>query len=129
MSYEVFFCRFMISLVVVVVLFGAFQLSHAENLDCIFGDLLYWLNSYTCNVTSFENENNDKIITGYTGEHKRNKDDTDVKMIHMRNTDVKFIPENIGYLFNLAGLVMRDCKLIEIRPKDFHGMLFLEYLD
>lgn len=118
-----------------MILFGAFQLGHAVNLDCSFDKLLYRFNGfnsnkyYTCRVTSFENGNNDKIMTGYTGKHLDKKDESDVKMIYMSNLNVKFIPENIGLLFNLAALSMRDCELIQIRTKDFNGMEDLEYMD
>ena len=118
-----------------VILFGAIQVSDAENLDCLFESFLYKFNGfnensyYTCKVNSFENGNNNKIITGYNGKITDNKDESDVKMIYMKEIDVEYIPENIGLLFKLAALCMRDCKLIQIKPNDFNGMEDLEYLD
>lgn len=119
----------MISLAVMVILYDGFQLSHAENLDCAFEDFKYWFKWYTCKVETFNNGNNDKIITGHTGTHQKNKVDRDVEMIHMRDMNVNFIPESIGLLFDLTGFVVRNCELTQLRTKDFLGMEHLNYLD
>lgn len=111
-----------------VILFGAIKLSDAEDLDCTY-EYYYFLRSYICNVTSFDNSNNDRMITGHTGDHKYGKEDVDVKMVHFRNTVVTYIPENIGSLFNLKGLIFRDCNLIQLKTQDFLEMENLEYMD
>lgn len=111
-----------------MILFGAIQLGNAEDLDCVY-EYYYFLKSYICNVTSFDNSNNDKIITGHTGNHKYGKEDVDVKMVHFRNIVVTYIPENIGSLFNLKGLILRDCNLIQLKTQDFIVMEQLEYMD
>lgn len=110
-----------------VALFGAIQLSHGENLDCYFSEI--WNKWYTCRVLSLDNSDDNKNITGYTGTHLRHKTDMDVKMMYVGNTSVTFIPDNIGYLFNLYAFTMRNCKLKKLRAKDFHGMHHVEYLD
>ena len=106
-----------------------FQLVHADILECIFGDVHHWYDAYTCDIKSLDNENNKKIITAYSGEHKDHKSNKDVSVIHMRNLNVTFIPENIGLFFNLTSLIVRDSKLIKIRSKNFIGMSYVENMD
>ncbi|CAO1403481.1 unnamed protein product [Diamesa hyperborea] len=123
--------KLIIPLVVMMILLAA--LSDAENLDCSFESFLYIFSDsstfYTCKVNAFENGKNDKIITGYNGEHVDSNEESDVKMIYMKDLDVEFIPENIGLLFKLTALCMSECKIVQIRPNDFKGMEDLEYLD
>ena len=80
-------------------------------------------------MLSFDNSNDNRIITGRAGKHLRHREDMDVKMIFIGKTTVKYIPEDIGYLFSLRAFAIRDCGLIQIRPKDFLGMNHVEYVD
>ena len=104
------------------------QLSHGEELDCIFGDEDYSLVGfvYSCRVTSFVNPNNNLSIDGYSGEHLANRNDADVQAIIMEGTNTKYIPTNLGSLFNLTALYMDYTQLIEIKATDFLGMQDLE---
>ena len=104
------------------------QLSHGEELDCIFGDEDYSLVGfvYSCRVTSFVNPHNNLTIDGYLGEHLANRNDADVQAIIMEGTNTKYIPTNLGSLFNLTALYMDYTQLIEIKATDFLGMQDLE---
>ena len=73
-----------------------------------------------------DNPYNNLIIDGYSGEHEANKNDADVKAIYIQNKNTKYIPTNLGSLFNLTVLNMYDTQLVEIKTKDFHGMQNLE---
>lgn len=119
----------MTPVVIMVILFGAFQFGEAENLNCYFVDFQYWYKFYTCRVTSFDNSDDNRIITERAGKHLPNKEDRDVKMIFIGKTTVKFIPENIGLLFDLHAFAIRDCGLVQIRSKDFYGMNHVEHMD
>ena len=57
-----------------------------------------------------------------------NKNDADVKAIWIHDTNTKYIPLNLGSLFNLIVLSMENTQLVEIKTKDFHGMQDLESL-
>ena len=100
-------------------------MSHRERLNCKFED---FDSRYTCVVSSLDNTHNNLTIYGNSGEHKANKNDADVKRIWIQNTDTKYIPTNLGSLFNLTALRMWNTQLIEIKAKDFHGMQDLQYL-
>ncbi|CAO1407418.1 unnamed protein product [Diamesa serratosioi] len=87
---------------------------------------------YACISNNLENENNNKIITDYRGEHLPHKTDLDVKYIQLYSTNLVYIPTSLGSLFDLNSLAIAYCKLVEIRVSDFDGMenlehLFLEY--
>lgn len=108
---------------VLVLLFGVFQLSFGENLNCQFKDDTYYFgNFYSCKVTSLDNTNNNMVINGHNGNHKSNRIDMDVKAIWMYDTNMKFIPENLGHLFNLVVLCMSNTQLVEINAKSFQKM-------
>lgn len=111
--------------------FGAFELSHGELLKCgEFRDYQYYLvgTYYSCVVTSFENLSNNMIIIGHTGLHKPNKDIYDVKAIHIHDTNTKFIPAFLGYVFFLTAFYMERTQLVQIKAKDFTDMHSLEVL-
>ena len=59
-------------------------------------------------------------------EQMTKKNDADVKAIRIHDTNTKYIPTNLGSLFNLTVLFMINTQLVEIKAKDFHGMLNLE---
>ena len=104
------------------------QLSHEERLDCEFGDKYTFIVGvlYSCVVTSLDNPYNNLNIDGYSGEHKGNKSDADVKVIHIYGTNTKYIPTNLGSFSNLTALRMVGNKLVDIKAKDFHEMQNLE---
>lgn len=99
-------------------------------MNCIFGDVAYvWGSFYSCQVTSLENSNNNIIITEQIGTHILIKNDNDVKAINIINTITKFIPANLGLLFNLTVFRMYNTQLIKFKAEDFNNMENLEYLD
>ncbi|CAO1441114.1 unnamed protein product [Diamesa hyperborea] len=105
---------------------GGFQLSYGVDLKCEFyqdSDV------YLCENIEIQNKNNDVKITSYTGRHSPGKKDTDVEMISIHSTPLKYIPENIGSLFSLTKLRLFDTQLVKIKAADFVGMENLEYLD
>ena len=106
------------------------QLSHGVKLKCKFGDEYYFVFGflYSCVVSSLVNSNNNLMIDGYSGEHEANKNDADIKAIWIYDTNTKYIPTNLGSLFNLTVLRMWNTQLIEIKAEDFHGMQDLEFL-
>ncbi|CAO1293849.1 unnamed protein product, partial [Diamesa serratosioi] len=106
------------------VLCGAIEKKHGIILNCEFHSMTY----YTCVVTSLDNTNNNMVITGYSGVHKENKTDADVKEIWIH---AKYIPTGLGSLFNLTTLYMQNTQLVEIKSQDFAGMENLTnlYLD
>ena len=107
------------------------QLSHGVNLKCEFEDEYYFgvVYLYTCDVTSLNNPHNNLTIEGYSGKHEANKNDADVKAINIHDTNTKYIPTNLGSLFNLTVLDMYNTQLVEIKATDFHGMQDLEHLN
>ena len=86
---------------------------------------------YTCEVTSLDNKNNKMVITGHNGVHQSKKNDADVKVIYIDDTNTKYIPEGLGTLFNLTYFVSVNSQLVEINAEMFEGMDNLEklYLD
>ena len=68
------------------------------------------------------------IITGHNGNHNIYKFDRDVKLIYIHDTNTKFIPKNLGLLFNITGFSMVYTQLFEFKVQDFYGMENLEYL-
>ena len=123
---------------VVFVLFDVFQIIQGENLNCQFKDeeivcqfinkAFSFGNFYTCEVTSLDNTNNKMVITGHNGVHQSNKNDADVKMIFIYNTNTKYMPEGLGTLFNLTNFVSVNSQLVEINAEMFEGMDNLEGL-
>ena len=111
-----------------MILVSGSQLCHGVKLKCEFRDVSYHLvdSLYSCVVTSFVNPYNNLTIDGYSGEHLANKNDADVKGIYIRDTNTKYIPTNLGSLFNLTALSIQNTELIEITAKDIHGMQDLE---
>ena len=109
------------------------QLSHGVKLDCEFEYWDYHLvgTFYSCGVTSLVNPHNNLTIDGYSGVHLANMNDADVKAIWIKgiwihDTNTKYIPTNLGSLFNLTALQISRSELVEINAKDFHGMQDLE---
>ena len=84
------------------------QLSHGVKLNFLVGVVGYNVigTFYYCEVTSLYNPYNNLTIDGYSGEHKANKIDADGKLIPIFNTNIKYIPINLGSLFNLTALYM-----------------------
>ena len=123
-----YYFRIINSVVLFVILVCGSQLSHGVKLDCEFIDVNHYLvgKLYSCCVSSFDNPINNLSIDGYYGEHEANKNDADVKGILFRGTNTKYIPTNLGTLFNLTALSMENTQLVEIKAEDFHGMQDLE---
>ena len=112
-----------------MLLCGVFQLSFGEILNCQFNDQgIIGTFFYTCEVTYLENSNNSIVVTGHNGIHQPNKYDTDVRRISIHDTNTKFIPENLGHMFNLAALEMENTQLVQINAKNFLGMEELKEL-
>ena len=125
------FFRLLNSAILLVILCGGIHLSDGDKLECLFEFVNFGVvaNVYTCYVTSLDNKNNNKIIDGFTGAHKEEKDCNNVKAIYLHKTNTKYIPENIGTLFKLTAFRMWNGQLTEIKTKDFNGMEKLENLD
>ena len=104
------------------------QLSHEERLDCEFGDKYTFIVGvlYSCVVTSLDNPYNNLNIDGYSGKHKANMNDADVKGIRIHGTNTKYIPTNLGTFSHLTALRMMNTQLVQINAIDFHGMQDLE---
>ncbi|CAO1294257.1 unnamed protein product, partial [Diamesa serratosioi] len=98
---------------VLVVLCGVFEMSHGTDLNCDF----YKWNYYACYVTSLDNTNNNMVITGYSGTPDKN-----VQAISIENTNTKYIPKDLGLLFNLTALSIESSQLVEIKAEDFSNM-------
>lgn len=110
-----------------MLLCGAFQLTFGEILNCQFIENRFNIGSvYTCVVVSLDNSNNNMVITEHNGIHKTNKNDAVVKAIYIYSTNVKFIPDNLGLLFNLTVFAMSNTQLVEIKDKNFQAMENLE---
>lgn len=128
------------SLIIVVILFGGFLLSHGEKVRCLFRDIYFgcpediytysdWYSMYSCDVETLPNPHNDKSITGYTGNHNPSKNDLSVKGLWVHDKNTKYIPANIGHLFNLTAFAIYKASLVEVKAENFHEMEDLEYLD
>ena len=93
-----------------MILCGGLHLSHGEKLNCQFKDGTFHLvgNVYYCSVTSLDNSKNNLTIDGFTGVHVANRNDNDVKGIYIHNTNTKYIPANLGFLFNLTALSLQN---------------------
>ena len=114
---------------VVFVLFEVFQIIQGENLNCQFKDVKFTLGTFhTCEVTSLDNTNNKMVITGHNGVHQSNKNDADVKVIYIHDTNTKYMPEGLGTLFNLTVFVCAYSQLVEINAEMLEGMDNLEGL-
>lgn len=118
------------SFIVLVILCGI-QFSCAEELKCVFQ---LWPNNfvgtlYSCMVTTLDNQNDSVVMTGCSGVHMTAKSNNDVKAIWIHNTNSKYIPKKLGYLFQFTALTMWSSELIEIKTKDFNGMHKLESLN
>ena len=100
-------------------------------LNCEFGIMHFAFIGYlyVCEATTLVNPHNNLFIEGYSGVHNSNKNDNDVKVIHIQNTSTKFIPTNLGSLSDLTAFVIISSQLIKINAKDFHGMHNLEFLN
>lgn len=122
--------RFVNIVSLIMIIFGKLHLSTCEKLQCNFKDSTYAdINFYSCFVSSLEDKNNQStIIDGFTGVQMANKNINDVKGIKIQSTSNKFIPANLGFLFNITVFAMWKTQLIEIKSIDFHGMQNLEVL-
>ena len=67
-------------------------------------------------------------IDGFFGVHMTNRTDHNVRGIIIHNTNTKFIPANLGFLFNLTALLVQNSNLIEIKAENFLGMQELQHL-
>ena len=124
------FCRLTMSVVVLLLLCGGLHLSLGEKLKCQFEDRNFFSgNEYHCSVTSLDNSLNNMTIDGFTGVHRKDRTDNNVKGISIHDTNTKYIPANLGILFNLTFLLVHYSNLIEIKAENFQGMLELQYLN
>ena len=114
-----------------MILCGGFHLSHGEKLECQFyvTEVFYVGNVYYCSVASLDNSFNNMTIDGFTGVHKANKNDNDVKGIWIHETNTKYIPANLGFSVHLTLLLVLNSNLIEIKAENFLGMQELQYLN
>ena len=87
-----------------MILGGGLHLSVGEKLKCQFEDRNFYLvgNVYSCSVTSLDNSFNNMTIDGFTGVHITNRTDNDVRGIYIHNTNASYIPDRLGFLFNLT---------------------------
>lgn len=69
------------------------------------------------------------LITNYSGIHESNRKDTNVNGIWITDTNTKYIPNNLGHLFNLSHFWMWRTQLIEIEEHNFKGMEKLQLLE
>ena len=92
---------------------GGLHLSHGEKLKCEFkdGSFAYVRNVYYCDVTSLDNSFNNMTIHGFTGNHMTNRNDMNVKGIWIHDTNTKYIPANLGFLFNLTTFIVYNSNL------------------
>ena len=94
---------------------GGIHLCYRDQLKCDFVYVNFHVNQYdslyTCQVTSLDNSN---TINGYNGVHKTNKNDKDVKGLWIHDTNAKYIPENLGSLFNIISFAVEHSNLVEI---------------
>ena len=111
-----------------IILVCGSQLSYGVKLKCEFKVEEIFISGtfYSCKVTSLDNPQNNLMIEGYSGYHRANKNDADVKGILIQNKNTKYIPTNLGSFSNLTALSIQSIELIEIKAKDFHGMQDLE---
>ena len=114
-----------------VTLCGGIHFCYGERLKCDFMlvDFKFkneYVSLYKCKVTSLDNSN---TIIGYNGVHNTNKNDKDVKGIWIHDTNAKYIPENLGSLFNIISFAVEHSNLVEIKSKDFRGMQDLDRLN
>ena len=68
------------------------------------------------------------VIIGHNGVHQSNKNDADVKVIYIHETNTKYMPESLGTLFNLTYFGCVNSQLVEINAEMFEGMDNLEGL-
>lgn len=108
-----------------MIIFGRLHFSCGEKLNCEF---VFLEKVYSCEVTSLENNNNNMTIDGYNGVHNANKSDTDIQVIYIHDTNVKYIPENLGILLNLTLLNIESTDLVEIKANDFKEMQDILFL-
>lgn len=105
-------------------------MSHGESLSCHFEDMNFFSVGplYSCEVSSLDNSIDNMTIDGYNGVHEENKNGNGVKGIWIHDTNTKYIPANIGSLFNLTAFQMTSTQLMKIKYMDFHGMQDLVHL-
>ena len=113
-----------------MILCGGLHLSHGETLKCEFREwsFSYVGNMYYCDVTSLDNSFNNMTIDGFTGVHMAGRTDNNVRGIGIHNTNTKYIPANLGVLFNLTTLIVESSNVIEIKAENFLGMQELQVL-
>ena len=113
-----------------MILCGGLHLSHGKKLKCQFKEKYfdYVKTVYYCSVTLLDNSLNRMTIDGFTGTHLANKNDNDVNGIYTYG-NIKYIPEGLGFLFNLTALSLQNSNLIEIKAENFLGLQKLEYLN
>lgn len=110
------------------------RICHGIKLNCEFEDETeeegldsFYDFKYCCTVKSLEyNEN--MTVDGYNGDHKPNRNDSDVEAIFLYSLDIFKVPSKIGFLFHLIYFYMEYLNLTEISSDDFQGMQDLEKL-
>lgn len=105
-------------------------MSNGETMSCHFEDMSFFSVGpiYSCEVTSLDNSMDNMTIDGFNGVHEVNKNENGVNGIWIHDTNTKYIPANIGTLFNLTAFQMTSTQLMKIKSKNFNGMQNLEHL-
>ena len=89
---------------------------YGDQLKCDFINVDFKVNQYdslySCQVTSLDNSN---TINDYNGVHSTSKNVKDVKALWIYQTNTRYIPENLGSLFNLISFAMQNTNLVEIK--------------
>ena len=115
-----------------MLLFGAIQLIHGETLQCDYKNWEFTPGGdyYVCDVKSYHaNDWNNKIIDRLAGVHNVNKNKHDVEGIIVHHRFTKYIPANLGNVFNeIAVFIVSASQLVEIKAENFNEMQELRLL-
>ena len=109
-----------------MIVFARIRSCYSNTIPCDFKELDN--DVYTCVVTTLDNEDNNVIITAASGVHQKQKTDSNVVDMYIKETKTTFIPEGLGLPFKLRMLRISDSTLKEIQSKNFVGMDNLKQL-
>ncbi|XP_030940068.1 putative disease resistance RPP13-like protein 1 [Quercus lobata] len=51
------------------------------------------------------------------------------RLLHIKNTYIKLIPNSVTMLYNLLALVIRNCRFLKELPKDLRNLIKLRHID